>query len=57
MKKCNLSYSKKSVEQWHRMEKERISKGDDYAVREDRKKTTKTKEEISSCSTRCISEK
>ena len=31
MKKYNLSYSKKSVEQWHRMDKERISKGD-YAV-------------------------
>ena len=35
IKKCNLSYSKTSVEQWHRMDKERISK-DDYAVREDR---------------------
>ena len=42
MKKCNLSYSKKSVEQWHRMDKERISKGD-YAVQEDRKKQWKLK--------------
>ena len=42
MKKCNLSFSKKSVEQRHRMDKERISKGD-YAVREDRKKQRKLK--------------
>ena len=42
MKKCNLSFSKKSVEQRHRMDKERICKGD-YAVREDRKKQRKLK--------------
>ena len=37
IKKCNLSCSKKSVKQWHRMDKKRIRKGD-YAVQEDRKK-------------------
>ena len=42
MKKCNLSYNKKSVEQWYIMDKEQISKGD-YAVREDRKKQRKIK--------------
>ena len=38
------------------MDAEQISKGD-YAGKEDRKTTSKTKEEFSRCSTPCISEK
>ena len=50
MKKCDLSYSKKSVIEWYRMDKQRVCKG--YSVeREDRKKTTKTNKEITRCST------
>ena len=55
LEKCNLELHNKSLDQWYKMDKERIVKGD-YATREERKKSTKTKEKKTNHPAWCISE-
>ena len=42
LEKCNLEFNNKSFDQWYKMDKERIVKGD-YAARQERKKARKQK--------------